>query len=414
MVWVAMVFLFLIASAALALDTSGAFGAARTDQNTADLACLAGVRELPDQTAAINTAVAYIDANWPQMAGSTLSLSLPTATYDSAAGDNVFIDARYKGEDNTLYLRITERSPTTFGRAIGQDSITVVQEAACQQQEVQSGTGMLPIAALPGAWGGDLFDCSKGNKSTGNCGAIDSGSGGNAFRDSVAHGMVGNFIKHHGNQNAPDPDTGFALVTCAQNMNPCNAKDTETGNMTGPWVQGQEIRLRKIAGADCVEAGTFNCDSLTDVFGSIQPLSAIPDSDLGWWEPSLYGPLAAAKAATLPNARHWFYNGDQMKCDSPRLATIPIINWPRKKMALNWDIGEGRGRISTYGKKKVKFIGFYTVYIREPDALADISKEAMKADIVWFGPDAKCNTGEAFQPLGSSEPINAGIKLVAP
>ncbi len=407
MVWVAMVFLFLIASAALAIDTSGAFGTARTDQNTADLACLAGVRELPDQTAAINTAVQYIDANWPQMAGSMLTVSLPTATYDAGDGNEVHLDARYGGDDTTLYLRITEVSPTSFGRAIGQDSITVVQEAACQLQEVRTGTGVLPVGALAGSWDGDLFDCAA--KVTGNCGGLDAGGGANDFGDAVASGMVGNFIKHHGNQNAVDPDTGFARVNCVVgSMNPCNTKDTETGNMVGKWRTGQQNRFTNIAGADCVEAGVFNCDSLSDVFGSIQPLSSIPDSDLGWWEPSLYGPLATAKAATLPIARHWYYNGDEMKCDSPRLATVPIVN-----ASMNWDIPDAQGTWPN-GKKAMKFIGFYTVYIREPDVLADVGKDAMDADIVWFGPDAKCDTGEAFQPLGSAVPVNAGIKLVAP
>ena len=150
-------------------------------------------------------------------------------------------------------------------------------------------------------------------------------------------------------------------------------------------------------------------DLAFEVFGDgLQPLAALSDAEITWWETSLYGPLATAKAATNPNAKHWYYNGDQMKCDSPRLATIPIVNTD-----MNWDLGDSRGNWPN-GKKSMKLIGFYTVYIREPDVLADIGKDAMDADIIWFGPDAKCNTGEAFQPLGSSEPINAGIRLVAP
>lgn len=408
MVWVALVIFFLIASAALAIDTSGSFGAARTDQNTADLACLAGVRELPDHNAAIDTAVQYIDANWPQMAGSTLTLSLPTAVYDRGDGNRVFLNAQYGGDDQTLYIRVTEVNPTTFGKAIGQNSITVVQEAACRQQKVRNGTGILPVGALTGSWGGDLFDCAA--KVTGNCGGIDAGSGANDFGTAVSNGMAGNFIKHHGNQNAVDPDTGYAKVNCViGNLNPCNVKDTESGNMVGKWRTGQQNRFKDIVGADCVEAGVFNCDSINQVFGAgLQPLSAISDAQITWWESSLYGSLAAAKAATNPNAKHWFYNGDQMKCDSPRLATIPIVN-----ADMNWDLGDPRGNWPN-GKKSMKFIGFYTVYIREPDVLADIGKDAMDADIIWFGPDAKCDTGEAFQPLGSSEPINAGIRLVAP
>jgi hypothetical protein len=411
-IWVAVVFLFLIASAALAIDTSGAFGAARADQNTADLACLAGVAELPDQAAAVDIAVAYIDANWPTMAGSVLSLNLPTATYDSGVGDSVFIDTQYDGEDDRMYLRITQVHENTFARAIGQDTTTVVQEAACSFEQVRTGTGMLPIGALTGAWNGDLFDCAA--KVTGNCGALDSGSGANAYRDAVGNGMVGEFLKHHGIQSAVDPDTGFARVDCSPPgfPAPCNVIDAESGNMVGPWRQGLTIRFSHIAGADCVEAGTFNCDSINQVFGSgLDPLSSV--SQPAWWEISLYGSYATAQAATNPNAKHWFYNGQDMKCDSPRLATVPIINWSGNNQPLNWDIGGPKGTLPN-GKKPVKMIGFYTIYIREPNTIADLGSGPMEADVVWFGPDARCDTGELFQPTGSTTPVNAGVKLVTP
>jgi len=87
MLWVAITIFFLTGAAALAIDSSGAFGAARTDQNTADLACLAGSSDLPNQTTAINTAVFYIDANWPDMVGATLTITLPTATYSDGSGN---------------------------------------------------------------------------------------------------------------------------------------------------------------------------------------------------------------------------------------------------------------------------------------------------------------------------------------
>lgn len=408
MIWVAVVFLFLTASAALAIDTSGAFGAARSDQNTADLACLAGVKELPDQTAAINTAVAYIDANWPEMAGSTLNLSLPTATYDRGNGNTVLIDAAYDGADDTMYLHVTEVQETSFARTIGQDSITVTQEAACSRQEIWNGTGMLPIGALTGSWNGDLFDCAA--KVTGNCGALDSGTGANDYRDAVANGLAGNFIKHHGIQSAVDPDTGYPRADCPGD--PCNVIDTETGNMEGPWRQALTLRFFNIGGADCVEAGIFNCDSINQVFGAgLQPLSAVLEP--AWWEDSLYGSFAAAQAGFNPDAKHWYYDGEDMKCDSPRLATVPIISWSGNNQPLNWDIGDPPGTLPN-GTKAVKMIGFYTIYIREPSSIAEVGSGPIDADIIWFGPDAECSTGEAFQPLGNTTVVDAGVKLVAP
>ena len=61
----------------------------------------------------------------------------------------------------------------------------------------------------------------------------------------------------------------------------------------------------------------------------------------------------------------------------------------------------------------MKMIGFYTVFIREPASIADIGGP-LEADVIWFGLNATCSTGEAFQPFGSSVPIDTGVKLVAP
>ncbi len=220
MLWTAIMIFFITGAAALAIDTSAAFGAAGTDQNTADLACLAGVAELPDQTAAINIAVAYIDANWPEMVGATLTITLPTATYDGENGNSVYIDAKFGGASDAMLIQITDVTDTTFGKTIGQNTITVTREAACSGQSVHTGTGMLPIGTLAGPWSGDLFDCVA--KVTGNCGALaPDGTGANAYRDAVANGTIGNFIKHHGNKNSSDPDNGEVTIDCYANHLQC-------------------------------------------------------------------------------------------------------------------------------------------------------------------------------------------------
>jgi hypothetical protein len=303
-----------------------------------------------------------------------------------------------------------EVRPTSFGRTIGQDSITVVQEAACHQQQVRIGTGMLPIGALPGLWNGDLFDCAA--KVTGNCGALSPHrSGANAYRDAVAEGIEGDFIKHHGNQNVVDPETGFAAIDCL--ASPCNVSETEPGNMAGPWRKALKTRFTEPGGT----CDPYNCDTINQVFGTgslgtgLQPLSAVTPGDLvTTWHDSLYGAFAAAQAATNPSAKHWYYNDDQMDCDNPRLATVPIVN-----SSLNWALGNAAGTWPN-GRKDMKFIGFYTVYLREPNTATEIANETgpMDADIVWFGPNAECNTGEAFQPFGAGVPADAGVKLVAP
>jgi hypothetical protein len=61
----------------------------------------------------------------------------------------------------------------------------------------------------------------------------------------------------------------------------------------------------------------------------------------------------------------------------------------------------------------MKFIGFYTIYIREPITIADIGGP-IDADIIWFGGEAECSDGSPFQPVGSTNPIATGVWLIAP
>jgi hypothetical protein len=399
MLWTAVVFFFLIGSAALAVDTSGAFGAARADQNTADLACLAGAQEMPNHTDAFNVAASYTDANWRVMTAPVLTITGSTAVYADGSGNMVEMEAGFGGNPDVFYLEITELSDTSFGGALGVETITVTQRAACSGQAVRDGVGLLPIGALAGAWSGDLFDCAA--KVTGNCGAVSPDSpGANAYRDAVANGISGTFLKHHGDEDIPDGDTGFAGIDCL--ATPCNITETETGNMVGPWHAGLELRFTN--NGTCREEGWFNCDDINAVFGADLE-AALPDPMPGWND-SLFGPFAAAQADTT--AQHWYYNGDTMLCLHKRIATIPIIN-----QNLDWELNDPEGTWPT-GRKDMKMIGFYTVFIDEPNSIADLGG-AMVADIVWFGPNAKCaDTNEAFRPFGSTQELDLGVKLVAP
>ncbi|HET9261281.1 MAG TPA: Tad domain-containing protein [Acidimicrobiia bacterium] len=402
--WVAIVALFLVASAALAVDTSGAFGTAQTDQTTADLSCLAGVHEIPDDpSAGIEVAVAYAVDNWASMSGHTTVHSGTTGTYGDGAGNEIFVDAAFSGDPSKMRVRIVEIEGTYFGKAIGHDSITVVQEAVCYHQEVKNGAGLLPIGALAGSWNGDLFDCAA--KITGNCGALSPDSpGANVYRDAVANGIDGEFLKHHGNRNVADPDTGYPAVDCF--ANPCNVSETEPGNMVGPWHQGLTLRFDDPT-AQCLEASWFNCDSLAQVLGAAPiPLgsSGVTPPQLGWHD-SLYGTFAAASSATHPNAQHYYFNGDTLNCDSPRLATVPII-----AQNLDWDLGSVPGTLPN-GRKDVKFIEFYTIYIREPSTIAGIGGP-IASDVIWFGPDTECSDGRPFVAVGSTGPVDRGVWLV--
>ena len=399
--------IMLFGVAALAVDTSDFYQTARVSQTTADLACLAGVNDLPDTAKAFTNSVAYAKANWPDMAGVTATGSGDTRTLDDGAGNVVTIQTNYNGDPDKMYVKVTDRNPTTFGKVIGTNSVDVAQEASCERDTKIGGPGAMPMGALPGTFSGNLFDCSA--KVTGNCGGLDVGSGANDWRDAIGNGWSQQLEKHHGPEGSADSDTGHAVIHCPTS-GVCSANDTETGNMSGPFRQGLTTRLSKIAGADCVESGDFNCDSITQVFGSTPATlnSAVGASAPAWWEDSLYGPYSSVR-----NSQYYF-DGDIAKCDSPRLGVVPIVaasTGKGKNAGLNWDIGDAPGTWPN-GKKEVKVIGFYIVYIREPDKKADLGSGPIVGDVVHLGPNATCD-GQPYNPYATGIPVEE-LKLVQP
>jgi hypothetical protein len=415
--WTAIVLLFLLGATALAVDTSEFFQQARSQQRAVDLACLAGAAELPgDPTMAVQKAADFVRPN--QRGLMAISPTSPTAAVGNTStwitGNFVLeveTPAQYNGaaDPNVMRISLTQQAPTRFGKVLGADSTGIRQDAFCLVSESAGGPGLLPMGALPNGFGGDLFDCAA--KVTGNCGALAPfGTGGSTYRDSVGAGQEGEFEKHHGHETATDSATGHMVIPCPEN-GPCNATDTETGNMTGPFNQGMDDRLANIADASCVENGNFNCDSLTEVIGEAPKTleKALEDNEFpsgsapnDWWEPSLYGDFDTYKA------QQYYWNGDIEKCDSPRLATVPIVvyndNWDIGYPPLNWP----------NGRKQMKIIGFYTVYIREPDTAAELYGNGLGltvADVIWFGPDATCDD-VPMSPFGSP-PLITGVKLVA-
>jgi hypothetical protein len=417
-IWTAVVLLFLVGATALAVDTSGFFRAARADQTGADLACLAGVKELPGNvTGALTQAEGNVKNNFPRVSAGT-AVTVGNDRTITVGGNVVLIQANYLGDTHKMRVRITSSEGRHFSRVWSSTNVPVVQEAVCTSIVVASGPGVMPVAALPGLFNGDLFNCAA--KVTGNCGAIDAGTGSNDWRDALDNGIDADLEKHHGNWTSADADTGHVGTQCSPPAfaNSCNANDTETGNMTGPFNQGMRNRLSDITGASCIEGGDFNCDSLAQVIGT-QP-GTLSDAQNGgawgaggpsWWQSSLYGAYTSAKPL------QYYYDGDIAKCDSPRLATIPIMNYSGGSgVPNNWNLGGAAGTWPN-GRKTMKIVGFYTVYIREPDHRNDVGNGngnglgQIVADILWFGPNATCN-GQPVQFFGGP-PVDGGIKLVA-
>jgi len=416
--WTAVVLLFLVGATALAVDNSSFFRAARADQTSADLACLAGVQELPGSaSSAPNVAESNVKNNFLRVA-STAAVTVGNDRTITLGGNVVLIQANYLGNPNKMRVRITSSESRAFSRIWGSGNVPVTQEAVCTSIVAAGGPGVLPLGALPGLFNGDLFNCAA--KVTGNCGGLDAGSGANAWRDALDNGIHGQLEKHHGLWVAPDMQTLRVGTICSPPnfANPCNANDTETGNMVGPFNQGMRNRLGDISGASCVQGGDFNCDSLAQVIG-VQP-GTLSDAQNGgawgahgptWWQSSLYGSYNSAKPV------QYYYDGDIAKCNSPRLATVPIVNFSSGSgVPNNWTIGSPAGTWPN-GKKTMKIIGFYTVFIREPDNRTDIGNGngnglgQIVADVIWFGPNATCG-GQPVQLFGGP-PVSGGVKLVA-
>lgn len=401
-IWVALVALFLVASAALAVDASGAFNTAQTDQTTADLACLAGVPEITESpTAGINLAVAYAVDNWPEMAGNSTSLAGTTGTYSDGSGNEVYVDAAFAGDPSKMNVRITEIQETWFAGAIGHASVTVVQEAWCRVNEQSSGTGV-PFGAPLGGFTGGLFGPNPCGTNSGNCGSLfiprdDVGGSGPTLIRNIADGpdrTLDDWLGH---------SAGSSSCGAVSAGDTCHRTDTDTGVSAAHIGEGFLQRFENDPGATCttvVSGRTINCDTVADVLGaSPTPLMNQFASQPSWWEPSMHGPYNAANTTN-----HFYYDGVIAKCDSPRLARMPIVTED-----LNWDIGDADTDWPN-GQKEVKFVGFYWLVLGNPNEANDWQGNGnlKKADssIIWWGPNVECQgSGSTTYPFDPDNPI---------
>ncbi len=403
-IWVAVVALFLVGAAALAVDTSGAFNVAQTDQNTADLSCLAGVKELPaDPAAGVSVAVTYAVDNWPEMAGHTTSVSGTTGTYTDGNGGEIYVDAAYGGDDSKMYVRITEVGGSYFGKALGQSSVTVVQEAFCRVTHRSGGTGS-PFGSPLGGFTGGVFGPNPCGSNSGNCGSLwierDDVSGtGETLINNIAQGPDRDLDDWLGNV------AGSSSCYAVSAGDTCHRTDTDTGVSAGHLGEGFLQRFENDPGASStavVSGRTINADSPAEVLGaSPTPLMTAFTTAPAWWEPSLYGTYDAANTTN-----HFYYDGVIAKCDSPRLSRIPIIT-----DNLNWDIGDADTNWPN-GKKEVKFVGFYWVIIVNPNDPSDFqgSGNLKTADgiVMWWGPNTECQgPGSTTYPFDPDNPVTS-------
>jgi hypothetical protein len=166
----------------------------------------------------------------------------------------------------------------------------------------------------------------------------------------------------------------------------CHIVQTDTGVSASHLGEGLLQRLEKLQGnEDCIDdfkGRDFNCDETADILGSA-PTPLSPSNKPAAWDDSLHGDYATADLSN-----HYFFDGTVEKCDSTRLGFMPIVSED-----LDWNLGDPSPPFPN-GKKTVKVVGFYWVIIVDPNDPGDWQgsgnlKES-SADIIWFGPNAKC------------------------
>ena len=422
--------LFLLGSAALAVDVSGFYQTARTDQTTADLACLAGVRELPDNPAALNMAATYARLNWPAMSSAGLvMLTSQSATLDDGNGNTIFFEAGYGGQADRMRVTVSEASETRFGKVLGADSVQITQEAICSGSP-GGGIGALPFGVLPGGFEGGVFGPNPCGQNTGNCGALDlprdsMGAGADTTEENIAEGAERLLTTHLGPEGTtyfdPDAGTSIATVECTSvsDGQTCSVANTKTGVNAGKLGAGFR-RLLETTDTNCGEfvSGTrLDCSTVDDILPPADQQS-LDEANSGSLPPnwtagdkagfeSLFGPWGDIDSSWI------YYDGEEVDCTSPRLAIVPVVAYD-----LDWDLDDVNPGWPT-GKKDMKVVGLLNVIITEPFTAADFEPGgALKhaaVQVVWFGPNATCSDG---QPIGVYNgvpytPTSTGVKLVS-
>jgi hypothetical protein len=374
-VWVAVVLLFLLGSAALAVDASEFWEDARFERTVADLACLAGARHLPeDPDTARQKAVDFTKANWDV----TRTLFPVTTgpgqvTLSDGTGSVVIITAPF-GEGTKMKVEVVQEPATRFGVLLGSDSVTVRQQAYCKTFGL--GPGMLPFGELPGSFDSTLQKKPPCGADAGNCKQLvlprTDSSGNNAWlARNIALGAeieleVGDLIETDTGVSAnPLSDgyirEGYGIVGRFRNPAPDDNPWLTPG---GRWEDG---------------------DPRDDVFDGTTPPPVGPPAG---YNEDIQGPWDAHYYVTSIN-----------DCSSPRIAEIPIVAQP------GWTPGtEPEWPPGT--SDPVEVFGFHWVYLTDPNDPSDMTPSdtinEANGELIWFAPDILCTGPNAptrpFEP----------------
>jgi Flp pilus assembly protein TadG len=381
-VWTAGVMLFLLGAAALAIDLSGMFQQARAEQRAADLACLAGVWELPQEPAeAVEKAALYLGPNQPGLSGldpiSPTSGTVGNGTATWVEGDFVVeIETPYNGEATQMRVAVLRTSGTSFGRVMGFHTLTVEREAFCEVGSALGGGADMPFGVVAGFTGGvinwEQNNCILNGESNSKCGGLaiprhDDPSG-SQFGVRTANNYIANMIAGINWEIAPPGQDIVCDTINPGPPEPCNRVAAISGdepskvytglisgksdgnfNFDGSGIGYLERHNTVYCwGSDCYDGHRFN--QVAQCFGS-DGTCPTEEESTQWGQTNVPSRVTVTKV---------------YDCDCPRFARIPIVqSFPTTSAACSPQVFDPDDP-DKVDLCTAKIIGFEWVYIMRP------------------------------------------------
>lgn len=349
----AVALLFLLGAAALAVDSSMFFQQARAEQRVADLACLAGAQELPEQPAlAVAKAAAFLAPNHPDLA--TIDPAAPDGG-SPGPGTNVYtlgaftvtIETPVTANPTQMRVTVNQNRPTHFARAIGASDVDVQQTALCEVGSALGGGADMPFGVLSGFSGGvinyDNQGCILNGETNSQCSGLaiprNDDPTNSQFGITTANNYIANMVSGINWRLFP-PGTTFPSsqdILCqsvgqpsAGSPQPCNRVATVTGSDPSKVYRGlisgynqyqpesdigylEKHHLVYAHSGDYYDSHTLedmaDCVSSSDLTTPVA--CPTPEQSLTW---------------TGPGDAPTVYINRVVDCDCPRFARIPVVD----------------------------------------------------------------------------------------
>ncbi len=241
--------LLLVGMAAIAVDVSGFYEQASSQQRAADLACLAGVVELPqDPATAVTMAASFLGPNHVKLRGlnpssptsGTVGPGITTYAFNNHA---VQIETPFNGSAAKMRVTIAQSAATDFAKIWGTQQVQILENAVCEVGSGIAGADM-PWGMLTGFTGGILNygqnQCTLNGQSTSQCSGLaiprQNQPAGSQYVITTSNNYIANMVSGL-NWGLGPVGPGSPEILCPMNgqpqpgdPNPCNRVATISGD----------------------------------------------------------------------------------------------------------------------------------------------------------------------------------------